>query len=333
MILTGFTSTPLPLIQYIVLEANLTTSNYLCAAIQSYTNPVEIYVLGGISSPTNIGIFNMADHTVRNAGDLVRRYHFSGAVADGTGSAILVGNDFNDDYIGPGYPAARINLTSKITTYGTMPLPFILGTPAVVWDGAYAYVIGGYRNLTAGHFPHSIIKIDPTTLAYSVLPVSNFPGNATDRLMYISAVFVERLNRIYFFGGSASRVGLGDRDHDSIWYIELSPPAPTTTPARTTPEATTPEATMTTTEPIISTTTMRPDIFTCADKLDGMYPHPADCAKFINCNDNVTTVFDCPEPVLFDVETRRCVHPHLVDCLLSCVGREDEMYPHPYYSL
>jgi hypothetical protein len=54
------------------------------------------------------------------------------------------------------------------------------------------------------------------------IPVANYPGGNGTKLDFTSAVYVEKLDRIYIFGGET---------HDDayswehrIWYIELSPP-------------------------------------------------------------------------------------------------------------
>lgn len=167
-----------PSTNMVELVGTRTIPNYNCAAVPGYANPEEIFVIGG-DRRTNIVIFNMENHTISKVGDLVKPYFFAAAVADHTGSAILFGND----YLSDAYPPARLNLTSLATTYGSFPLPYFVVRPAVVWNGSYAYLFGGYNNISAGHYPHSIIQTDPNTLTYSLLPVANFPGNDTEALL------------------------------------------------------------------------------------------------------------------------------------------------------
>jgi hypothetical protein len=51
------------------------------------------------------------------------------------------------------------------------------------------------------------------------LPVANFPAGEGSYFDFASAVFVDKLNRIYIFGGYTDNGT--EVIHDSIWYIEL----------------------------------------------------------------------------------------------------------------
>jgi hypothetical protein len=54
------------------------------------------------------------------------------------------------------------------------------------------------------------------------IPVVNYPGRNGTTFDFASAIFVEKIHRIYIFGGETYD---GEyMEHDSIWYIELSPP-------------------------------------------------------------------------------------------------------------
>jgi hypothetical protein len=56
------------------------------------------------------------------------------------------------------------------------------------------------------------------------LPVTNFPAAEGSTFDMASAVYVEKLNRIYIFGGWTYTNGFGE-NHDSIWYIDLPSPS------------------------------------------------------------------------------------------------------------
>lgn len=79
-----------------------------------------------------------------------------------------------------------------------------------------------------------------------------------------TVVWVEELERIYFFGGSLISSDATDGGTiNTVFYVELNPPTPTegTTTTTPTPE---PEA-------------------NCEGKNDGIYPHPTECDMFIGC--------------------------------------------------
>jgi hypothetical protein len=128
------------------------------------------------------------------------------------------------------------------------------------------------------------------------LPVTNYPGVDGAIFENTAAVYVEKLNRIYIFGGMATTDGY-PRYLDKIWYIDIlsSPPVPA---------------------------------FNCSNLTQGSYPHPTDCSSFFICNDGeLAGEFTCPPPALFDPIQQTCSNPDKVVCFFSCVGRPGL---HPY---
>jgi hypothetical protein len=127
------------------------------------------------------------------------------------------------------------------------------------------------------------------------IQVTNFPGVAEEKVFdATTAVYVEKLNRIYMFGGlTSSRQGYYDY-YDSIWYMDLpSPP------------------------------------FDCSALTQGSYPHPTDCASFFICSDGeLAGEYRCTPPDLFDPIQQTCNIPEEVGCFFSCEGREG-LHPHP----
>jgi hypothetical protein len=53
------------------------------------------------------------------------------------------------------------------------------------------------------------------------LPVANFPAGNASYFDGTSAIYVQKLNRIYIFGGYTDSVNGSITLHDSIWYIEM----------------------------------------------------------------------------------------------------------------
>jgi len=52
----------------------------------------------------------------------------------------------------------------------------------------------------------------------------------------------------------------------------------------------------------------------CSGKIDGLYPHPQDCALFITCYAEELSVYKCPPPLLFDPKEAKCNFPENVTC-------------------
>ncbi|XP_035712059.1 uncharacterized protein LOC110855380 isoform X2 [Folsomia candida] len=120
----------------------------------------------------------------------------------------------------------RVNLKNFTTEMvGPPTLPAFSLRPSSVYDstGNKVYVIGGYTfagnegNPTAG-----IYEFDPVTFENRFIPVANFPVTGE---MYWgispAAVYVEGLDRIYFFGGSL--VTSYSWYQNEIFYVSLAP--------------------------------------------------------------------------------------------------------------
>jgi hypothetical protein len=88
------------------------------------------------------------------------------------------------------------------------------------------------------------VNLDDATTEFT--PVTNYPG--TNGTPFDETVYVDKMNRIYFFGGRTETNGT-IKFEDSIWFMELpSPPA-----------------------------------FDCSNLTHGSYPHPTDCCSFFIC--------------------------------------------------
>jgi hypothetical protein len=167
------------------------------------------------------------------------------------------------------------------------------------------------------------------------LPVANFPAGKGSYFDYTSAVYVNKLTRIYIFGGYTYN-GTNLR-HDSIWYINL-PSVPGIECSNLT-QGSYPHPTECSSfficdsgelfgefscpsplafDPIQQTCNIPEEVvcfFTCEGRA-GLHPHPKDCSKFIVCREGQSQmdVYDCPEPLLFDPVLLKCNIPHLVEC-------------------
>jgi hypothetical protein len=120
------------------------------------------------------------------------------------------------------------------------------------------------------------------------LPVANFPPSNGSCFHGTSTIYVDKLNRIYMFGGfSYNNPNIW---HDSIWYIDLpSPPVPA---------------------------------LDCSNLTQGSYPHSTDCSSFFVCdNGELAGEFSCPPLLIFDPIQQTCNIPEEVVCFFSCEGR------------
>jgi len=201
----------------------------------------------------------------------------------------------------------RIDLLTLESELLPAEFPKLKHPPSVVFDGRFGYIIGGYLELDTGIPVNGIIRYDPETYNYEFIRVVNFPARSSEFYGYGTAVYVEKLHRIYMIGGSTSGA-----DRNEIWYIDLN----STTTVSPTTEV-----------PVFST--LNPDIFTCEENLNGIYPNPYNCDKFIICHNGATEHYNCPFPLLFSPVTLSCTFPEAVNCEISCIGKPNDMYPHP----
>jgi hypothetical protein len=173
------------------------------------------------------------------------------------------------------------------------------------------------------------------------IPVANFPAGDGSFFDLTTAVYVDKLNRIYIFGGyTYNRFDATSKYHDSIWYIELpSPPLPPAFDCSNLTQGSYPHPTDCASfyicldgtlagefkcsstdlfDPIQQTCNIPEEVlcfFTCEGRA-GLLPHPSDCSKYIVCREGQTQieVFDCPEPLLFDPVLLKCNLPQFVEC-------------------
>ncbi|XP_035710045.1 uncharacterized protein LOC118436330 [Folsomia candida] len=325
-------------------------------SVKILDNNNTVYILGGDDFGDGLLAFDLELLTYANVSTLPF------AINQGTS---VRGNDlkmyiFDDSSTLEQKQAIELDLvTLRMMSVGPPTLPQFIYWPSSVFDGdKFAYIIGGYLpNVESDEDDDNnvltptggIIQFDTVTFENRFLPVRNLP---VEGLSYFTlapaAVYVNTLNRIYFFGGQSFNYTVnGTVTHDDIFYIDLTPLSPSTLPPTTTtggqPSTTSTPTTLTTTTLTtmttsvaptttvpISTTTLNPDLFSCTDRPNGLYPHPTDCAMYIGCHDGELLVFSCPPPLLFDPVKKACDFPDVVDCDLTCVGKPDASYPHPH---
>lgn len=67
----------------------------------------------------------------------------------------------------------------------------------------------------------------------------------------------------------------------------------------------------------------------CPESYVGIIPDYSDCSKFINCNNGIEYLMDCPPDTLFDVKKNMCDFPNRA----TCVFKEDETENFDYGNL
>lgn len=66
----------------------------------------------------------------------------------------------------------------------------------------------------------------------------------------------------------------------------------------------------------------------CMAGATGLFPHPVDCAKFLNCNNGATVIQDCGPGTWFNARLQVCDWPHKTDCLRK-PGTDEGVRPQP----
>lgn len=95
-------------------------------------------------------------------------------------------------------------------------LPVFEVRPTLVTDGRWIYILGLFARSSSFPENEGLFAIDPVRETTQFLKVNNLLAKKTSQ----SSVYVPKLNRIYYFGGSPAS---GVEDEDQIFYIELSP--------------------------------------------------------------------------------------------------------------
>jgi hypothetical protein len=208
------------------------------------------YIFGGIVNQGGILSFNMETFRSEEVGSLPINYSSLASVQFGN-KAYIFGSGGDTMEL---KSVLSVNLDTLQTETGPKDFPYIYDSRTnVVFDGTMAYIVGGYMENITGIPPNSLLSFDPATYQWKHEKVENLMINGDDHWLRAgpSCVFIEKLNRIYMFGGGESK---SDEYYYSyyrkaIGYIDLSP------------------LTITTTVPITSTTPV-PD-FDCTHERDG----------------------------------------------------------------
>jgi len=106
--------------------------------------------------------------------------------------------------------------TFQIIPVGGTQFPEIWSRSTAIHAGRHIYVLGCFL----GQAGNSLVEFDPNTLTHRIVHLNDFIQEDECFGFAPKIVFVEKLNRLYLFGGFIS--GHSDEWYtDSIWYIDL----------------------------------------------------------------------------------------------------------------
>ncbi|OXA65047.1 hypothetical protein Fcan01_01424 [Folsomia candida] len=190
-------------------------SNSLFDAVGFQYNDTISYIVG--RSPTAMVQFDL-DGVQLNVGVrlpvvLMR----TGVFWNGNQTAYVIGSSQMET--GPPHVIIKYDIPSgQAVLMGEIDFPDMNSTPATTWDSRFefAYAIGGFEQNDA------IMRMNLGTESIEMLPVENFPGGGRTMFYNSAAAYVEKLNRIYFFGGRTLHLDtLDGESKDDIWFIQL----------------------------------------------------------------------------------------------------------------
>ena len=103
--------------------------------------------------------------------------------------------------------------------FQTVPsnLPPVRYATQAVWNGRYGYIVG-FEGGSGGLDSGIIIQFDPEDEVFYPIPLEGHFDWTLYNWQFAAVVYVEKLNRIYMFGGYRP-----DVYNDGIYYIELDP--------------------------------------------------------------------------------------------------------------
>ncbi|OXA62921.1 hypothetical protein Fcan01_01366 [Folsomia candida] len=196
-----------------------------------YNNTVVILGSSYYSDPA-VFAFDMETHQVKWLRDMPQRYMDHTAVWDeAENRAVVFGYKHR-----PASKSAEPNAVEPFTLYKPtgfgdnevvdviLPFSFTGLTQATAVVGRAAYVIGSQRPSTSNY----IARVNLETLEVERIYVENFIPyydlSDVDLFYIISAVYVEKLNRIYYFGGRLQFYSFKHTQYiGDVAYIDLAP--------------------------------------------------------------------------------------------------------------
>jgi len=288
--------------------SRMPSARYDAASIWDDVNK-HAYTFGGYNGSSSFNAilrFSPLDNTtVEMSATLPSNRHLTSAVWDPRTEVAYIFGGRTGSSGGYLNDILRWDSKSDALTKLNVSLPVQIAFTSAVWAGEEAWIVGGFSNV-ANNWP-AVVRFNPATNQVTSFQVEGLP----DKLYATAAVYVERLTRIYIFGG----YGDGAYRQD-IWYIDLDM---NDIPTTTTSVSTTTATTITTSGlPDRTTTTTRKPGYPpvdCGDKEDGaLLPNPYCCESYYQCDSNSAVLQKCPSILHFNPRTLLCDYPELVGC-------------------
>jgi len=171
--------------------------NTMEAATSVWDGGEYIYFIGGRDNftkyITNIWRFSTKTFKMKTVGHLPSARWYTSAVWDNAQRNLYVFGGFNGTYIDEILKFTPSNGKMEVLD---VKLPFPLRFSCSVWNGEFAYIIGGW-GLQSYPKPNQVIRFHPATQEIQEIPVKDFPSS----IIQHQCVFVKKSNRIYIFGG------------------------------------------------------------------------------------------------------------------------------------
>lgn len=248
------------------------------------------YIFGGPDYPwANISTFDMSTGEVDIVGDLTLGLPSVGTAVyyESTGNITIVGSAVAGSYRDTRVLSFNDSIPASDLMAAIDYLPELdHSSSAVDPSEDNMWVVGGYQNVDIDdiHATQGIYQINLTTFDGGFVPVANFPNNGSKWLSGTSAVWVSSGYKIFFFGGimrdSSLPLTTPGVAVNNIWMIDYTPQY-------------------------------------CCGRSNGLFPHPDDCKKFIQCSNQVTNFFSCPLLLKFNPLTQACDFVTNVVCVVS----------------
>lgn len=176
---------------------------------------MEILVFEGIHY-TRVLSFNMNTLSITQLGYLTTRLYLATSVRVGAKAYF-----FGLNYLTNGYFLVMDleTLEEKVFDVGFSPFN---DQPEAFYDGENIYILGGNEEEVS----RGILQLNPDSHEWKLVPVNNFqlPDVAYHYNRAPAPIYVEKLGRINFFGGSIRNRFTGavvfPKD---VWYVDVNP--------------------------------------------------------------------------------------------------------------
>lgn len=199
--------------------AQLPLNSYAAPSIKLNNNTVLVLGSWTTDRPREITAFELASGRISKLGvSLPLNVSYGGAVKFGRKKAYVISME--------GEAMWEMDLVSlTFQKMAGFSLPIFKRMPSIMTDGAWIYILAGFK--PSPGFPDiaGIFRIDPVAGTSQFLHVDGWPVNGSLIYEYPPpSIYIAAKNRIYSFGGHSFNVTSNTWVYrDEIFYIDLSP--------------------------------------------------------------------------------------------------------------